>query len=143
MILDNKGQLSLEYLLIFSISLILLIVFTLPLVSLASETILNSTDVVLIKNDMNKIATGINQVYNEGEYSKRTVYIDVKEDIQLNINDNKLTTDIHLRDDLIKHLEVSHLNSDLNILLNLYKGVNKIVIEWPENSTKIIVYCKN
>ena len=41
------------------------------------------------------------------------------------------------------HLEVSHLNSDLNILLNLYKGVNKIVIEWPENSTKIIVYCKN
>ena len=143
MILDNKGQLSLEYLLIFSISLILLIVFTLPLVSLASETILDSTDVVLIKNDMNKIATGINQVYNEGEYSKRTVYIDVKEDIQLNINDNKITTDIHLRDNLIKHLEVSHLNSDLNILLNLYKGVNKIVIEWPENSTKIIVYCKN
>lgn len=142
MILDNKGQLSLEYLLIFSISLIILIVFTLPLANEAIENILDSSDVVLIKNNMNKIANGINQVYSEGESSKRTVYVEVKEDIQLDIHDKKITTDLYLRDNLIKHLEVSHSDSQLNTVVNLYKGVNKVVIEWPDNSTNIIVRCQ-
>ena len=42
MIKDNKGQISLEYLLIFAVSLIILIVFTLPLLQLGLE---NTMDV--------------------------------------------------------------------------------------------------
>ena len=55
MIKDNNGQISLEYLLIFAISIAILIVFTLPLTEHVIVDAFDVSDSLDVKNDLEKI----------------------------------------------------------------------------------------
>ena len=75
MIKDNSGQVSLEYLLIFAISLIILVTFTLPLTELTIENTLDVSDTLDVKSDLSQLSQAICQVYGEGQGSKQTVTV--------------------------------------------------------------------
>ena len=75
MVRDNGGQVALEYLLIFAVSLILLIVFTMPMVQLAIADTMDVSDTLNAKSDMSKIAQAVEEVYGQGQGSKQTVRI--------------------------------------------------------------------
>ena len=67
MIKESSGQISLEYILIFAISLMVLMLFTLPL---AEESIKDTADVsdsLNAKYELSKISQAVNEVYWEGQ----------------------------------------------------------------------------
>jgi uncharacterized protein (UPF0333 family) len=60
--IDSRGQVSLEYLLIFVVSLILLIAFTLPLAELTIGNTLDVSETLNVKSDLSKVSQAIEEV---------------------------------------------------------------------------------
>ena len=140
MMLDNKGQTSLEYLLIVSVSLILLIVFTIPLTHVAVENTLDVSDALEVKSDLSKIAQAVEKVYGQGQGSKQSVKIDSSKDMKISISSNYISSNLKLKDSSNK-VEKIYFKSTLQ-KSNLYvsKGENTIIVEWPINSEYMKIY---
>ncbi len=140
MMLDNKGQTSLEYLLIVSVSLILLIVFTIPLTHVAVENTLDVSDALEVKSDLSKIAQAVEKVYGQGQGSKQSVKIDSSKDMKISISSNYISSNLKLKDSSSK-VEKIYFKSTLQ-KSNLYvsKGENTIIVEWPINSEYMKIY---
>ena len=137
MFIEDKGQLSLEYLLIFSISLILLVLLTIPFSNMAIETVTDISDSINVKSEMIDLKNSINNVYSEGQLSKRTVYINVNKEVELNIKEGIIYCNLNLHNNKTKSIKVSILDSNLNSTLKLNKGENKIIITWLEGGESI------
>ena len=108
MIGENHGQVSLEYLLIFTISLIILIAFTMPLVNKSMETTLDVSDSLKIKSDLSKIASAIKTVYGEGQGSKQTVNVYVPQSVKVNFESKYLSCNLKLKDKSNKYIKVPY-----------------------------------
>jgi uncharacterized protein (UPF0333 family) len=134
---ENNGQVSFEYLLLFIISLILINVFILPMVSTSTDNIDDLNTAYNTKSQMEELVTGINQVYASGSGSKRTVYLNMKKDSQIDINNGILTGDVLLSDNSYKKVEVRSNDLSLNNRIILNKGLNRVIIEWKDNSSQI------
>ena len=142
MIIDDKGQISLEYLLIFAVSLIILIAFTLPLVETALENTLDVSDSLNAKNELSKLSGAISQVYGEGQGSKQTIYLGVNKEMDVKILNSYLSGSHVMHDGNIKEIKLNY-NSNLNSgSLFLDKGENKIIVEWPVGQERMIIYKK-
>lgn len=139
MIGENHGQVSLEYLLIFTISLIILIAFTMPLVNKSMETTLDVSDSLKIKSDLSKIASAIKTVYGEGQGSKQTVNVYVPQSIKVNFESNYLSCNLKLKDKSNKYIKVHYKSNLESSSLTLKKGKNSVVIEWPSGSENMFV----
>ena len=134
MLRENRGQVSLEFLLIFAISLIILIVFTLPLAESGIENTLDIYDSLKVKSDMSKISSAISKVFAEGQGSKSTVVVFSDENIGINIERNSLSHDLKLNDGKSKVIISSHKSNLESSTINFNKGKNVIVVEWPIGS---------
>ena len=139
---DIKAQVSLEFLLIFSFVLLFLITFTLPLTDLAFNNNLEIENVLHTKNELSKIGKAINQVYYQGEGCKKTVIIDLKESGNINIKNNKISTNFLLNDGDSEKIEIKITPSNLEKYLILSKGINILEINWPLNSDTIEINIK-
>ena len=128
---------SFEYLLLFIISLILINVFILPMISTSIDNIDDLNMAYNTKSQMEELVTGINQVYASGSGSKRTVYLNMKKDSQIDINNGILTGDVLLSDNSYKKVEVRSNDLSLNNRIILNKGLNRVIIEWKYNSSQI------
>lgn len=142
MIKERRGQVSFEYLLIFAISLIILIVFTMPLLNQTVETTLDVYDSLEAKSDLSKIASSINVVYGEGQGSKQTVNIHTTKSFKVNIASNCIYSNIKLKDNRNKLIRVPCKSNLESSSINLYDGGNIIVVEWPVNSEKMLIYSR-
>ena len=111
MFLDNKGQVSLEYLLIFAISLILLIAFTLPVANFGLEKTLDVSNALDTKAELSKLSNAISQVYGEGQGAKQTIFLTVNEPINVKISNSYISASIKLNDNSFKHFKLL-FNSD-------------------------------
>ena len=143
MIKDNNGQISLEYLLIFAISIAILIVFTLPLTEHVIVDAFDVSDSLDVKNDLEKITHAIEKVYGEGQGSKQTVNIISPNKVKVYITNRQIYCNLKLKSGLYKYID-EYCESNLvtnSIILN--KGENTLVVEWPENSENMIIYKKN
>lgn len=134
MLKEDSGQVSLEFLLIFAVSLIILIVFTLPLAESGIENTLDVSNALEIKSDLYKISSAISQVYAEGQGSKQTVVIFSDANIRLNVERNHLSTTLVLNDGLSKSIKSNHNSNLENSVMNIKRGKNVFVIEWPVGS---------
>ena len=105
MIKENGGQISLEYMMIFTISLIILIVFTLPLAENSIKDTLDISDSLNVKSDLSKISNAIRQVYGEGQGSKQTIKIESKNRIKINIEDSYISTSFKLKSNSKKDIK--------------------------------------
>ena len=140
MIGDNRGQVSFEYLLIFAVSLIILIVFTMPLVNQSIETALDVSDCIKIKDDMSKIALSISSVYGEGQGSKQTISIHSTKSFKVNVAGSYLSCNIKLKNGKNKLIKVSCKSNLKSSSVHIKKGENTVVVEWPVGSEKMIIY---
>lgn len=142
MIEDNKGQVSMEYLLIFAISLIILIAFTLPIANFGLEKTFDVSNVLDTKAELSKLSNAISQVYSEGQGSKQIVFLTVDNPVNVKVLNSYISTSIILNDGKIKTLKLNH-NSNLDSgRIFLDKGENKIIIEWPIGKENMVIYKK-
>lgn len=140
MIGDNRGQVSFEYLLIFAVSLIILIVFTMPLVNQSIETALDVSDSITVKDDLSKIALSINSVYGEGQGSRQTISIYSTKSFKVNVASSYLSCNIKLKNDNNKLIKVSCKSNLESSSIYIKKGENTVVVEWPADSEKMIIH---
>ena len=139
---DNRGQVSLEYILIFTISLIFLIVFTFPLVETTIGDTVDVSDSLKMKSDLSKLSQAVNQVYGEGQGSKQTVNILSSKSITVSISSSQASSSLKLHDGSTKIIKVTY-NSNLGkSSLTLKKGQNTLIVEWPTGSKNMKIYKK-
>ncbi len=138
--MDDKGQVALEYMMIFAISLILLIVFTLPLAELTVQNTLDVSDTLNVKSDLSKIAQAVKQVYGQGQGSRQSVNIVSSDDLKVNIANNYISSNVKLNDGSNK-VEKLYFKSTLEkSSIYLSKGENSIIVDWPESSENMRIY---
>lgn len=138
--MDNNGQVSLEYLLIFSVSLIILIVFTMPLLQESMDNTFDVADSLAVKSDLSKMAQSIQQVYGQGQGSKQTLTVNSNKAFKITVKNNYISAKIKLKNNKYKEIKInvkSNLKSDT---LHLDKGKNTYVIEWPVGEKNMVIY---
>ena len=138
--MDNRGQISLEYLLITVISLIVLIAFTLPLMDYGMGTALDVSDSLKVKSDLSDIAFAVKTVYNEGQGSKQTVFLQPKEEVKVNVEGSYLSSRAPLHDGGYKMVKVPCKSNLESSSVYLKKGNSDIIVEWPVNSENMMIY---
>lgn len=142
MIKEDTAQISLEYLLIFTISLIVIIVFTLPLTEESIRDTMDVNDVLSAKSDLSKISQAIKIVYGQGQGSKQIIRLHISKDVQINIAEDYISSNIRLNDNSNKRI-MEHVNSNIKeTSFSLNSGENIIVVEWPQNSKNMLIYKK-
>ena len=137
---DNRGQVSFEYLMIFAISLILLIVFTLPLAETSVKNTIDVSDSLNAKADLSKLAQCIKTVYGQGQGSKQTVSLHESKKIKLTIANSYVSCNVKLNDKSTKQIKQYYKSTLKKTSMTLSKGENDIVVEWPVGSENMIVY---
>lgn len=140
MIDENKGQVSLEYLLIFSISLIIVIAFTLPLLHESLDNAFDVSNSLKTKADLSKVVNAIKQVYGEGQGSRKTVSMDVDVPVKINVANNHASATIKLKNNQNKVIKTSVKSNLKTDSFYLKKGSHNFVIEWPINEENMIMY---
>lgn len=140
MVKENRGQISLEYILIFAISLIILMVFTLPLAEQSINNTLDVSDTLEAKNCLSKIAQAIKQVYSEGQGSKHTVYLNVNKKVRVDISSGHVSCNLKLNDKSNKRLDEHVLSRIKDTSITLDKGENVLIVEWPVNGENMLIY---
>ena len=137
---DNQGQVSLEYMLIFAISLILLIAFTLPLTDLTIQNTLDVSDSLDMKSDLSKLSQAIRTVYGQGQGSKQCVNIISQGPNKIEVTDSHVSCNLKLKDGSRKIIKINS-NSNLGkTTIPLSKGTNTIVVEWQVGSEGMNIY---
>lgn len=140
MIRESRGQVSLEYLLIFSVSLIILIAFTMPLLEKSMDATFDVSDSLKVKSELSDLAQAIRQVYGQGQGSKQTVTLDVDRPVKISVANNHISSKLKLKDNDNKEIRIdvkSKLKSDS---FKLSKGKTTFVVEWPENEEYMAIY---
>ena len=140
MIGDNHGQISLEYLLIFTVSLIILLIFTLSLAENSIKDTLDVYDSLNVKSDLSKISCAIKQVYGQGQGSKQTVKLESKNNLNVNVQNNYISTSFKLKNNSKKDIKEYVVSNIKKSSLHLTKGENVIVVEWPINCENMLIY---
>jgi len=140
--MDDKGQVSLEYLLIFAVSFIVLIAFTLPLLEGSMSTTFDVSDSLELKSDLSKLSQAIRQVYGQGQGSRIAVDLDINSPVKINIADNYVSSKIMLKNKQYKEIKIPVKSKLKSTSFKLSKGKNTFVIEWPVESENMIIYKK-
>lgn len=140
--LDNNGQLSLEYILSSMLVIIVISLISVPILLTAIDFSNDIIDSINAKAELSKITDAIDYCYISGKGSKRIVYLDFNQDVNVRLSNNGKTgiafIDIKLSDGS-KEISDSFDYSNLNEYLPLSKGFNKIAVEWDEESNRIEV----
>lgn len=139
---DSKGQVALEYMLIFAVSMILLIVFTLPLTENALQNTLDVSDTLDAKSNLEVISQAIREVYGQGQGSRQSVEIVSSKDMKVNVASNYLSCAMVLNDGSLKFEKVYFTSTLKKTDIALKKGENSIVVDWPIGSENMQIYVK-
>lgn len=140
MIKENRGQVSLEYLLVFAISLIILIAFTMPLLNNTMSDTFDVSDTLKVKSDLSNIAQAIKEVYGEGEGSKKRLDLDVNKPVKIDVSNTQISSKIKLNNNQYKVVKIN-VKSKLKMdSFKLSKGKNSFVVEWPVGENNMLLY---
>lgn len=142
MIIDKKGQLSLEYVLSSMIVILIISLISVPILLTAMDYSNDIIDSINAKSELSKITDATDFCYASGKGSKRIVYVDLNRnvDIRLYNDGNKgfASIDLNLSDNS-KEITSSFDYNGLNENIHLSKGFNKITVIWDEDSNMIEV----
>ena len=142
MILDNKGQLSLEYVLSSMIVILIISLISVPILLTAMDYSNDIVDSINAKSELSKITDALDFCYASGKGSKRIVYVDLNRNVDMRLyNDGKkgfASIDLDLSDNS-KEITSSFDYNALNENIHLTKGLNKIEVKWDDDSNMIEV----
>ncbi len=135
--LNNKGQLSLEYIISIMMVILIITLVTIPLLSITIDYSKDIIDSLNAKNELNKIADAIDFSYNSGKGSKRIVLVNFNQDVNIHFTSNSDGGFAYLNlnlSDSSKRISVDYDCSSLNSNIQLSKGFHKILVEWNDDS---------
>ena len=142
LISDNKGQLSLEYILSSMIVILIISLISVPLLLAAIDYSNDIIDSINSKNELSKITDAIDFCYSSGKGSKRIVYVDFNQDVNIKLyNDGEkglASINLDLSDNL-EEISDSFSCPFLNENIHVSKGFNKIMVKWDDDCEKIEV----
>lgn len=139
MMKESRGQVSLEYLLIFAISLIILVAFTMPFLVQSMDMAFDVSSSIGAKSDLSKMTHAIKQVYGEGQGSKQTVTIDADVPVKIDVANNHVSSKIKLKNGDNKVVKMNVKSTLKTNSFKLNKGMHTFVIEWPVGSKNMII----
>ena len=141
-ILGNKGQLSLEYILSSMIVILIISLISVPILLTAMDFSNDMIDSINAKSELFKITDAIDFCYASGKGSKRIVLVDFNRNVDIRLyNDGKMgfaSINLNLSDNE-KEIESSFDYKGLNENIHLSKGFNKLAVKWDEDSNGIEV----
>lgn len=137
--MDSRGQLSVELIFIVAISIMVLLTFTIPIGKLAIENNMDSLNSLNAKFCIDEIANGVDSVYCQGQGAKKTLSIVADMDYKIVINPNSVYCSLKLHDNKEKTVKQSVKCKNVNGQLFLSKGLNTIVVEWPDDSNSLLI----
>jgi len=136
--IDNRGQISAEYLLLFCV---ILIVFLFMINNFITPTIDASNDVSAVagtKAVVNTIADAVNLVYANGPGSKRTVDVNVPQDMSLTFNTTSQLVGVTVGG--LNYNGNSNNTKFVNATLNYNGNINPSPLTLSKGSHTIQVY---
>lgn len=136
--MENKGQASVEYLLLIVVILIIMAAVTIPLVGNSVDATMDVSTSSDAKNAIQNIANAVNLVYANGPGAKRTIDIYIPQNGNISVDNNAKI--------IYQTLTLSSQNKNINasidyntVVMNpspvLSKGWHQTQIEWPLNGT--------
>ena len=140
--MDKKGQLSLEYILLSMMAILIISLLSVPILLTAIDYSSDIIDSINSKAELSKITDAIDYCYSSGKGSKRIVYVDFNQDVDVKLSNNgkKGLASINLiLSDNAKEITSSFDYTGLNENIHLSGGFNKILVKWDEDSNMIEV----
>ena len=140
--IDKKGQLSLEYILVSMMAILIISLVFVPILLTAIDYSTDIIDSINSKAELSKITDAIDYCYIAGKGSKRIVYVDFNQDLDVRLTNNGknglASINLSLSDNS-KEIRSSFDYVGLNENIHLSKGFNKILVKWNEDSNRIEV----
>lgn len=135
--MDNKGQMSVEYLLIVLVVILVLSIVTIPLISNsidASNDVSHSSDAKVASTTL---ANAADTVYSNGPGSKRTVNFFIPESTTIEFSGKKVIIPVTLSNGTTQNVNSTTQYGFENKTLNVNRGWYDAVVSW-EVGTKVI-----
>ncbi|AMK15224.1 hypothetical protein [Methanobrevibacter olleyae] len=138
--LGNKGQLSLEYILSSMIVILIISLISVPILLTTIDYSNDLIDSINAKNELSKITDAIDFCFTAGKGSRKIIYVDFNQDINLKLSNNGkvgyASVNLNLSDnskEIVRYFDYANLNDNIQ----LSKGFNKLIVEWNEDSNRI------
>jgi uncharacterized protein (UPF0333 family) len=136
--MENKGQASVEYLLLLVVILIIMAAVTIPLVGSSVDATMDVSTSSDTKNAIQSIANAVNIVYANGPGAKRTIDIYMPQNGNISVdNGAKVIYQTLALSSQTKNISASidYTTVVMNPSPVLSKGWHQTQIEWPLNGT--------
>lgn len=139
MIEEDRGQMSVEVLFLFAISIMVLLIFTIPVAQLAIATTLDVSNTLNAQGELKQLANGIDTVYSEGMGGQKIETLELNGDISILVKSKSLSSEVALHDGKTKGLSQTVKADNIHSNLKLNKGTNRVLIVWSEDSKNIVI----
>ena len=133
--INSKGQIvSVEYILIIALLFFILVYVMTPMIGKSIDASMDISKVSDAKVAAQEIAHALDVVYSNGPGAKRTVTVYVPDTTNLTVSGNNVTLQVTCSDKPRNVTTFTQYNFP-NISLQLNKGWNTVVVEWPIGGT--------
>lgn len=133
--MENKGQVSAEYLLTVVVILIILASVSIPLVGKSVNDTMDISKSADVDNAVNSIANAVNLVYANGPGAKRTISVYMPITQTLTVNGGNLQMNVPLNTPLNGESSKNiTANINYNVTINnptFSKGWHTVTVTWP------------
>lgn len=140
MMKENSAQVSLEYILIFAISLMVLMLFTLPLAEESIRDTVDVSDSLNAKYELSKISQAVKEVYGEGQGSRHSFDVNFNKKTKITVTSDYVSCNLKLKDNSNKQIRECFNSKIKKTSITLDKGENRLTVEWPMDSRNMIIY---
>lgn len=133
--MENKGQISAEYLLTVVVILVIIATVSIPLVGKSVNDTMDISQSADVENTVNSIANAVNIVYANGPGSKRTISVYMPITLSLTTDGSTIQMSVPLNTNGPKLIEAK-INHNVSIPSPSFeKGWHNVTVTWPVADT--------
>ncbi|KUK00517.1 MAG: hypothetical protein AB7D17_02725 [Methanobacteriales archaeon] len=137
--MDEKGQVSVEYLMLIFVAILILGTITLPLVGKAIDASNDVSRASDAKIAVETIANAADVVYANGPGAKRTVSFYIPQDGTLGCDNNMIYFTIKFSNNTMRNITAITQYNITSNSVQLTKGWHNATITWPINTRSIVI----
>ena len=137
--MDEKGQVSVEYLMLIFVAILILGTITLPLVGKAIDASNDVSRASDAKIAVETIANAADVVYANGPGAKRTVSFYIPQNGMLVCNNNMIYFTIKFSNNTMRNITAITQYNITSNSMQLTKGWHTATITWPINTKSIVI----
>ncbi|BDH79371.1 MAG TPA: class III signal peptide-containing protein [Methanothermobacter sp.] len=138
--MDDKGQVSFEYLMLILVAILILGTVTIPLVGRAIDASNDVSRASDAKVAVESIANAADIVYANGPGAKRTITFYIPQDGIIGFNNGVIYFDVTLSNGTTRRINAPTEYGNITMTpTSLTRGWHKAVISWPNKSNNILI----